>query len=241
MINALYKTTNLKNNRIYIGVHSTEDVGFGTGTDTWEDPYVGSGIAIEQSLSKHGRENFLVEIIAYFDDKKDAYLAEADIVTVEWMKRLGKRTYNRTPGGGEPPSTKNTIWITNGLKDKRIDANTQIEEGWELGRSTMELTEEELERRKQFCLDRNLANNPMNDTQVVMKMSQTKIQGYANGSFVPHNKGVSGHYYWINNGLNSKLILVNETIPIGWTKGRISKNKGMKYKKRKVNAITNRG
>jgi len=187
VINTLYKTTNLKNNRFYIGVHETEDVGFGT--ESWKDPYIGSGVAIEKAIKKYGRDSFLVEIIAYFDDKKEAYLAEADIVTKEFLKCLGKRTYNRTPGGTLPPTTKDTIWINNGITDKRIENSKSIPEGWTRGRINMVFSEQELERRRQFCLVRNLNNNPMSNTEVIIKMTKTKLEGYANGAFVPHNKG----------------------------------------------------
>jgi hypothetical protein len=96
MIHTLYKTTNLVNNRIYIGVHCTEDVGFGT--DTWLDDYIGSGKSVTKALEKYNRENFKVEVIAYFDTEDAAYKAEAFIVDDIFVKR--RDTYNRCLGGG---------------------------------------------------------------------------------------------------------------------------------------------
>lgn len=101
MIYTLYKSTNIKNSKFYIGVHKTEDVGFGT--DTWIDDYIGSGKWVKNVLSKYGRESFLVEVIAYYDSEDFAYDAESDLVTEEWLKENGRDVYNITPGGNKPP------------------------------------------------------------------------------------------------------------------------------------------
>jgi len=50
----LYKTTNLINNKTYIGIHQTNDL---------NDGYLGSGIAFKKALKKYGKENFFREII----------------------------------------------------------------------------------------------------------------------------------------------------------------------------------
>ena len=86
MIYTLYKTTNLKNDKFYIGVHSTSDSGFGT--DKWTDPYVGSGKAIKRALKKYGRSAFSVKVLAYFGNEDDAYLTEGRYVTEDWLEKI---------------------------------------------------------------------------------------------------------------------------------------------------------
>lgn len=101
MFHTLYKTTNLINGRYYIGVHSTEDAGFGT--DSWVDGYTGSGDAIMMALKKHGRNNFMVELLAIHESENQAYAAEAEMVTEEWLIENKVHVYNLKPGGMRGP------------------------------------------------------------------------------------------------------------------------------------------
>jgi hypothetical protein len=104
MIHTLYKSICIPSSKFYIGVHSTNDVGFGT--DTWKDPYIGSGNGIRNGLKKYGRKAFVVEIIAYFDTVDFAYDAEGDIVTQEWIDENRSKIYNIIPGGKKPPKNR---------------------------------------------------------------------------------------------------------------------------------------
>jgi hypothetical protein len=52
----LYKTTNLINGKIYVGLHVTENQ---------HDSYLGSGEQLEAAFEKYGRNNFKREYI-YF-------------------------------------------------------------------------------------------------------------------------------------------------------------------------------
>ena len=54
MFYTVYKTTNLLNNKIYIGLHETEDL---------NDSYLGSGILLKQAIKKYGSNNFKKEIV----------------------------------------------------------------------------------------------------------------------------------------------------------------------------------
>lgn len=104
----VYLTTNLKSqingiNRIYVGVHQTEDPSI-------FDGYIGCGCYINQpstymypktpfqyAVKKYGVNSFRREILFIFDNKQDAYNKEAEIVDVAFLKQ--EHTYNACLGG----------------------------------------------------------------------------------------------------------------------------------------------
>lgn len=88
MVHFVYKTTNLLNEKYYIGVHSTSN---------FEDGYLGSGIAITKALLKYGKSNFTRVILKQFKNKDDAYKYESEIVTQEVVD--SRQSYNLALGG----------------------------------------------------------------------------------------------------------------------------------------------
>jgi len=84
----VYKTTNLVNGKIYIGVHSTNDE---------NDSYLGSGKKIQNAIKKYGRHNFKKEILYVFDSAEEAYLTERQIVNSDFIK--SNENYNVSIGG----------------------------------------------------------------------------------------------------------------------------------------------
>ena len=83
----LYKTTNLLNGKFYIGVHE----------GNINDNYLGSGVTLKKAIKKYGIINFKRDIIKIFTNSIDAYLAEAEMVTIELINN--KLCYNETLGG----------------------------------------------------------------------------------------------------------------------------------------------
>jgi hypothetical protein len=88
MFHCVYKTTNLVNGKIYIGVHSTKNI---------EDSYIGSGKGILKAIKKHGRDNFKKEILLILKTAKSAYIWEELIVNQHFIQRAD--TYNYVLGG----------------------------------------------------------------------------------------------------------------------------------------------
>lgn len=95
MYYTVYKITNIINNKIYIGVHSTENL---------NDSYMGSGYLLKNAIKKYGVENFKKEILFNFDSLKEALIVERSIVNQEFINRPD--VYNLTLGGQIPPSKK---------------------------------------------------------------------------------------------------------------------------------------
>lgn len=63
----IYKTTNLINNKIYIGQHKAEK---------FEPSYKGSGKIFQEALSKYGKNNFKVELIEFCNSSDQADIRE---------------------------------------------------------------------------------------------------------------------------------------------------------------------
>ena len=99
----VYLTICLVNNKIYIGVHKTDNPEVFCG-------YIGNGVNIfvpssykksktpfQFAVNKYGIENFKRITIAVFDNKEDAFKLESELVTEEFVKRSD--TYNMKVGG----------------------------------------------------------------------------------------------------------------------------------------------
>jgi len=84
----VYETTNTVNGRIYVGVHSTDDL---------NDGYLGSGKAFKKALAKYGPDAFTRKIIEHCDSLEDAYDLESLIVDEEFIER--RDNYNMKVGG----------------------------------------------------------------------------------------------------------------------------------------------
>ena len=84
----VYKTTNIINNKIYIGIHKTKDT---------NDYYLGSGIILKRAIQKYGIENFKKEILFIFDSPNEMYDKEKEIVNKLYLE--SENTYNIIIGG----------------------------------------------------------------------------------------------------------------------------------------------
>ena len=84
----VYKTTNLINNKIYIGFHSTDYI---------NDSYIGSGKVMKEAIKKYSKHNFSKEILAVFNCRKEARELERKLVNDDFIKR--KDIYNLILGG----------------------------------------------------------------------------------------------------------------------------------------------
>jgi hypothetical protein len=52
-------------------------------TDNLDDGYIGSGTRLWHSIKKHGRENFMIEILEFLPSRQALKFREADLITEE--------------------------------------------------------------------------------------------------------------------------------------------------------------
>lgn len=87
-IHYTYSIVNNLNDKIYVGVHSTNNP---------DDGYMGSGTYIKRAIAKHGIENFEKIIINYHPTREEAFKEEAYMVDSEFVE--SDWTYNLALGG----------------------------------------------------------------------------------------------------------------------------------------------
>ena len=110
----VYLTTNLINNKIYIGVHGTEN------PNEW-DHYLGCAVfdnvpnsynkrqtPFQCAVAKYGPKNFHRKTLRVFDNLQDALDLERWLVCPSFIERTD--TYNITLGGGMPPTLEKHIY-----------------------------------------------------------------------------------------------------------------------------------
>lgn len=85
----VYKTTNLVNGKFYIGKHKQSCLEF--------DGYLGSGNILKLAIEKYGKENFVRETLAVFENEADAFQFESQIVNKMFVNNT--ETYNLSTGG----------------------------------------------------------------------------------------------------------------------------------------------
>lgn len=83
----VYKTTNLINGKMYIGVDSKND-----------ENYYGSGKILKKAISKYGTQNFKKEIIKEFESIEEAYIYEKEYIS-EMNAVSSENFYNIQEGG----------------------------------------------------------------------------------------------------------------------------------------------
>ena len=119
----IYKTTNLINNKIYIGYHSTKDL---------NDSYLGSGMRLKQAIEKYGESNFKRDILYVFPTREEALLKEEEIVDEAFV--YSQSNYNMKVGGegGWDHTHKDPM-----IRQKKLDAIKEsfkngTSKGWQL-------------------------------------------------------------------------------------------------------------
>ena len=212
MYYTVYKITNLINNKIYIGVHKTNNL---------NDTYMGSGKHLRYSISKYGIENFKREYISIFDNPDDMFDMESSLVNEEFI--LDENTYNIKLGGNggwdnvsTPESIKRGGTLGGLATAKRLKEDVKFAEEHSLQMK---------ENSKKANIVRNLkiASGEINPKTFLGKKhtEETKKRiGLKNASNTGNKNSQYGSM-WITNGILNKKISKDEVIPDGWKRGRI--------------------
>ena len=73
----IYKIICLKNEKYYIGMHSTDNL---------EDGYMGGGKRIKNSVNKHGKDAHRKDILEFFENREDLVNREMQLINEELLR-----------------------------------------------------------------------------------------------------------------------------------------------------------
>jgi hypothetical protein len=192
----LYKTVNLINEKFYYGMHSTDNL---------EDGYKGSGTLLKRSINKYGINNFVIEILEFFNTRKALVEAEKKLITE--IQVQDSNCMNLRPGGIGGFS-KEQIRKSNIIRRRKLTEKLQ----------DIEYNEKYREARRQKALERFetypgnfLGRKHKPETIEKMKQHKGKSKGIKNSQF-----GTK----WITNEKENRKIKATDQIPEGWRAGR---------------------
>ncbi len=210
----IYKITCLKNNRYYIGMHSTDNL---------EDGYFGGGKRIKNSVKKHGKDAHRKEILEFFENRDLLRQREIELVNEELLN--DPLCMNLQPGGGggfinEDHKKK---WIMSGSKaGNESIKNLSKDPDWvkKISSNTKKLWEnDDLSKKMILGLEKYRGTKHRLETKIIIGLKNSISQkGEKNSQFGKK---------WMNNGLHEiiiNLIDVNYYKESGYTMGRIKKN-----------------
>ena len=136
----VYLTINTVNNKIYIGVHETEnpnifDGYLGCGANVNKPSSYNKGKThLHNAILKYGVSKFYRITIKEFDNLEDALKLELELVNEEFVKRSD--TYNMVIGGGFPPKLTKEIYqfSLNGILIKKWDSIIEITKHYKINK-----------------------------------------------------------------------------------------------------------
>lgn len=238
----IYQITNCKNNKIYIGAHSTDNI---------NDGYLGSGKLISRAIKRHGPDNFDKEILFIFENPEEMFSKEKEIVNEEFVSRSD--VYNIVTGGfgGFNKGSKNLKHITNNdtgevIAVHRGKLGQYLNDGWSLGGHAPYNKEKKYVYKDDLRITINeedidlYLNNGWNlgykesptkekiwiynpDAEKYSLCHKNELEHFLNNGWI--KKKWAPASCWINNGHTNKRVS-NENfekfILNGWNKGRIS-------------------
>jgi hypothetical protein len=212
-MNYLYKITNLINNKIYIGVHRTDNI---------NDGYMGSGKVIRSAIEKYGIENFRKDILEFFDTYENALAKEKEVVTDEFLLREDVYNLRRGGSGGFDYINKHVdmteIRKQNG---KNIPLLSRKNAGTKSSTNNQKLWKNAPELKpfnfsKEFNIE--MGKRALSEIAIAKRKNTFKE--------IKHSQGEKNSQFgscWINNNIENKKIKIDQLnlyIQNGWVKGR---------------------
>lgn len=199
----LYETTNLINNKKYIGVHKTIDL---------NDGYLGSGIYLRNAIKKYGKENFKKVILDTFDTIDEAFVAEKNKVTEDIVN--SDEYYNLRIGGSGGSNKGHLAGIPKTESHKQaISESLSNRQFSESHKASLSESKQGKKLSKDHCESISKAQKKNGNNGKYERTDEIKEK----------QRLVRKNQRWINNGKERKMVHVDELdnyINDGWSIGK---------------------
>lgn len=201
----IYKTTNLLNNKYYIGCHQTNNL---------NDGYLGSGKHLKYAIKKYGKNNFKFEIMYSLSSKEEMFDLERSIVNEDLVNN--PLTYNLKIGGsGGNPG------IVGAFKGKKHSDKTKEKQRQA---SLKQITTDE--KRKKLSVNNAMKNDP----EIRKKVSESLTGRTCSDAHCKRVAEANLGTILINNGIVAKRIPKDELVKYKnteWSKGGLPRKKNI--------------
>lgn len=199
--NYIYKTTNLKNGKFYVGMHSTDNL---------NDGYLGSGDRLRRSIRRNGKDNFELQFLEFLPNRASLSLREKELVNEDLLK--DPMCMNLSLGGqGGLHSIEHGLNLKKGASNyqKQIWQNTEYRNKiTNVLRNNMK----ESHRLGKIKYDTTKGKNISEEhKRKIGEANSVKQKGEGNSQF-----GTC----WITNGTENKKVKKSNELPNGWSFGR---------------------
>jgi hypothetical protein len=196
----IYKTTNIKNGKFYIGMHSTNNL---------NDGYLGSGKHLRNSVYYHGKENFKRDIIEFLPDRSSLKEREKEIINSDLLKE--EKCMNIKEGGEGGCGFYNekhryNFFSSGGRKVRQMFSKIHQDKM----KNDIEYRNRVIEKLKGY----KTFLGKKHSLETIQKMKKSKNVG---------NKNSQYGTCWITNGKENKKLKNTEFIPENWYLGRVIK------------------
>ena len=211
----IYKTTNLLNDKFYIGMHSTNNL---------NDGYIGSGKRLWYSINKYGIENFKCEILELCENRDTLIQREKEIITENHINN--PNCYNLKfggLGGGKFLSNEHQFKCSQSAGKKHAERLVNDEEyrksyGEKISKANKRGYENSLRNPINHYYSWVGKNHSEESKRKIGETNSIKQMGKNNSQF-----GTK----WITNGIENKKIKKDEHLPENWRYGYTKINKSL--------------
>ena len=204
----IYKTTCIKTNKFYIGMHETFNK---------EDSYLGSGKILKLSINKYGKENHSKEILYTLECRDSMITKEIEVVSKELLK---------------DPKCMNIKLGGDGGFDRHSEETKKQMSLSKLGAKNSFFGKTHSEEAKNKISNSRLGKSSWNNGIERSDETKKKISASHKARTTPQtkehrqkNSEAIKQMLWINDGLVTKRIKKGEALPIGFKLGRKIKRK----------------